>query len=493
MDRLILFLAIMIFALGITITSPTLYAYTTWYVDDDAPNDPGPGDPSISDPLEDGSSTHPYDVIQEGINTASDNDSVMILDGTFTGSGNRDIDFGGKAITVKSENGAESCIIDCEGTLEDTHRGFYFHNNEGEDSILMGFTIQNGYIEYDSTPPIYGGGIYCDNASPKISNNIIIENHAYFGGGIYSSNGSPTISENMIIDNSTLYGDAGIGCTGGMPSIFHNTLMSNSSQYSSAGGIGCDDGTISNCIIYNNHTTFGSGGGIYSSGIVTVTNCLISNNTCDIDGAGIYCKDGLISDCIITKNRTGIERKGGAGIYCDGTATFINCLIVENSSGAFYTDAAGGVYGGSAIINCTIAGNELRYSGTAGGISNTQTVINSIIWNNSPGQIYGSPLITYSDVQGGYTGEGNINTDPIFVTGPGGHYYLSQISAGQAVDSPCLDAGINFLGTTRTDGILDDVDIGYHYPKSLFPSKIGIKNHPDFEGSGPEISLITVN
>ena len=55
-----------------------------------------------------------YITIQEGIDAAVGGDEVVVADGTYTGDGNRDIDFMGKAITVKSENGAEDCIIDCE-------------------------------------------------------------------------------------------------------------------------------------------------------------------------------------------------------------------------------------------------------------------------------------------------------------------------------------------------------------------------------------------
>jgi len=70
-------------------------------------------------------------------------------------------------------------------------------------------------------------------------------------------------------------------------------------------------------------------------------------------------------------------------------------------------------------------------------------------------------------------GGGNINADSLFVSGPFGNYYLSQIIAGQSSDSPCVDAGsdlaINLALanlTTRTDslGDLGIVDMGYHYP-----------------------------
>ena len=80
--------------------------------------------------------------------------------------------------------------------------------------------------------------------------------------------------------------------------------------------------------------------------------------------------------------------------------------------------------------------------------------------------------MSYCDVQGGYTGTGNIDKDPLFAAGTVGYYYLGQIAAGQAADSPCLDAGSDTavnLGLdalwTRTDGVADSatVDMGYHY------------------------------
>ena len=84
----------------------------------------------------------------------------------------------------------------------------------------------------------------------------------------------------------------------------------------------------------------------------------------------------------------------------------------------------------------------------------------------------GSAVVSYSDVQGGWMEPSVLDIDPLFVSGPLGDYYLSQIAAGQAVDSPCLDAGDPATGaggwsslTTRTDQELDTavVDMGYHY------------------------------
>ena len=198
------------FVVTLLFVTPALNAQTTWYVDDDAPGDPGPGDPDVSDPLEDGSASHLYDAIQEGIDASSNGDTVLVADGTYTGTGNRDLDFGGKSITVRSENGPDNCIIDCEGTYGYRYRGFYFHSGEGPYSVVQGLTIQNGFEDV-------GGGIYCENAAPTISHNIVTHNEAtVYGGGICCEGGSPMIIDNTITDNYVwggfMNGGGGIYC-----------------------------------------------------------------------------------------------------------------------------------------------------------------------------------------------------------------------------------------------------------------------------------------
>jgi len=110
-----------------------------------------------------------------------------------------------------------------------------------------------------------------------------------------------------------------------------------------------------------------------------------------------------------------------------------------------------------------------------------------ILWNNLPVETwtdeYSSISISYSDIKGGGSGEGNIDEDPLFVKGPQHDYYLGQFASGQAQDSPCVDAGNDSaenLGldelTTRTDGIDDTgiVDMGYHAPYSLWINSISL-------------------
>jgi hypothetical protein len=88
--------------------------------------------------------------IQAGIDAALNGDTVLAANGIYTGDRNRDIDFNGKEIVVKSVNGPEFTIIDCEGSSIEHHRGFRFANGESLLSILDGFTVENGYYLGDT-------------------------------------------------------------------------------------------------------------------------------------------------------------------------------------------------------------------------------------------------------------------------------------------------------------------------------------------------------
>ena len=498
--------------------------------------------------------------IQAGIDAAMNGDIVLVADGTYTGTGNRDIDFNGKAITVKSANGPDDCVIDCQGSAAHPHRGFNFHNSEGEDSILWGFTITNGYANGFTMVTGSGGGILCNLSSPKIENNIIVGNTSnFYGGGISCVAVSSTINQNVISEDYGSSHGGGIHCKDldCTPRITLNTIINNVTG--EGGGIFCDESnpTISNnlisqniagrgggilCrytsnpliinnIISNNTATSGSDGGggiyVYNSSPKIINNHIIRNisfrgggiyfrysslyiknniiwkNTSASYGGGIACYEqssfNIISN-IISQN----EASEGGGIYSERRLTpksFIkNNLICENLA-----DFGGGIYclwnSSPEISNNTIYRNSATSHG--GGIyckRNASPVIhNTIFWDNdglTGNEIYlayetgypSSLTIDYSTVRGGLSsvyvglnctlnwGAGMIDADPLFVSGPLGKYYLSQLAAGQSQNSPCLDAGDGVItwpchshsvcGTTRTDLVPDSgiIDMGYHYP-----------------------------
>ncbi|KPL06398.1 hypothetical protein AMJ71_09815 [candidate division TA06 bacterium SM1_40] len=503
---------------------------TTWYVPSQCPN------------------------IQAGIDSAAAGDTVLVADGTYTGDGNRNIDFLGKAILVTSENGPAVTIIDCESV----DRAFFFQNDEDSSSVLRGFTITNGNASY-------GGAIRCDfGSSPTIEGNTITGNYSTDGGGgIYLEYGSPTIVDNAITGNTSLWHGGGIHSYDASPRIVGNTIQSNSADDPTwecyGGGIYCEYGCpviVGNTITEN--TVDYLGGGIYCDGVSgiirgnVITLNVADNLDDDCYGGGIYeedspsllieyntimgnvadwCGSGIasysssstIEDNTIIGN---IDTDFGGGIYCEFSNPTIRGNTVAGNCGYY----GGGIYCGASsplVEGNLVSGNESGYGGgvfcdfgsdpsfagntiaenlathDGGGMYcywSEPTVVNCIFWGDSAGSGNGQEVyldwdsvinIDYSDIQGGspgvyvvpgctlYWGVGNINSNPLFVTGPLGDYYLSQIAAGQGTDSPCVDAGdpgsaVPAGGTTRTDRVADalPVDMGYHYPTNRPPDLV---------------------
>jgi hypothetical protein len=476
--------------------------------------------------------TEQYPTIQAAVDAAADGCIIVVSEGTYTGPGNRDIDFLGKAITIRSEDPNDLSIvgvtiIDCDGTPGQPHRGFFLHSGEGESSILDGLTIVNGYAPDDD-----GGGIFCVGASPTIRNCTIsgcragnIGSGRYnYGGGVSNKDGScPTLINCTFTGNSAQYG-GGMHNRFSNPTIINCTFTDNLAQYAGAmynyesnpmvtscafngnqayyaGAIyvrAGSDAMVTNCTFTNN---FGDskGGGIYNKGVATLANCTFTNNTGEFRGGGMN-NEGTASltNCTFSGNAASASNGNGGGISTlGGSSTLKNCLFIGNSA-SFY---GAGVYCQSAnhtMVNCTFAENSVGRHGKALATSSACQVqlTNGILWDGGDEihEIAGfepsTITVQYSDIQGGWGGTGNINSDPCFVTGPEGDYYLSQIAAGQAVDSPCLDAGSDLaenLGmdvyTTRTNQFRDAgmVDMGYHYEVALGSGDVDENWHVDLK------------
>jgi len=179
----------------------------------------------------------------------------------------------------------------------------------------------------------------------------------------------------------------------------------------------------------------------------------IQNGNSAGNGGGIICisSSPTVTNCTFSGN-TAAKYGGGMSNY-GGSPTVTNCTFSENQTGP--TGYGGGMWNYSAsptVTNCTFSGNTAT---SGGGMSNednsSPTVINSILWGDSPEEILNLSStfsVTYSDVEGGYTGTGNINADPKFADAAHGDFHLRQ-------GSPCIDAGDNSapaLPTTDIDG-----------------------------------------
>ncbi|MFH1374557.1 MAG: right-handed parallel beta-helix repeat-containing protein [bacterium] len=138
--------------------------------------------------------------IQAGINGASTGDTVLVADGTYTGVGNRDLDFMGKNIVLKSQNGPEVTIIDCQGDSLDEHFGIILENGEDTTATIEGFTITNSYvIEWKS------GAIWMKDASATVRNCVVTGNH---GKGIYHDF---ALNRTFLLYDSKINNNSGTG------------------------------------------------------------------------------------------------------------------------------------------------------------------------------------------------------------------------------------------------------------------------------------------
>jgi len=243
---------------------------------------------------------------------------------------------------------------------------------------------------------------------------------------------------------------------------------------------------IQNCNIINNTAWNGGGIAFEEAGSSRITDSYICNNTAMNCGGGIYIYAcGLIIENSIIEGNYSFG--DGGGLYYDWDGAIINnCLFVSN----FAEEKGGGIYasgwGGIHLQNSSLIENTAN---VGGGYYKYQddwyyesSIKDSIIWDNVVGSINENPenlFVTYSDIEGGFEGEGNIDEDPLFVAGPWGDYYLSQLVAGQLEQSPCVNAGSDTAAnlemddkTTRTDYVTDDgiVDMGYHYPANPPPT-----------------------
>ena len=188
--------------------------------------------------------------IQEAVDGAEKGQIVLVADGTYKGKGNRDVELKGKAITIRSENGAGKCIIDCE----DSGRGFYFGRYETAKTVVQGFSIKNGKVTGD------GGGICCKgSSSPTIIGCRIIDCSATNGGGVSCwSRSNPTLINCVIAGNTAKAKGGGVSCWNNCsPEIINCTIAENRSE-KCGGGISASERSkpeLKNTIVWDNKVT----------------------------------------------------------------------------------------------------------------------------------------------------------------------------------------------------------------------------------------------
>lgn len=246
--------------------------------------------------------TGDFPTIQAAINMVAVGDTIALADGVFTGEGNRDLDYLGKAIVIRGQSGdPDLAVIDCQGTAEEPHRAFHFHSGETQYAVLRDVTITGGEAAAD------GGAILCES-SPVITNVVFDHNGANRGGAIFVQGGEPQISGCTFTENR---GDA------------------------RAGGIALfgSEATIRDCVFTANWGYIGSAVFLPDSSTVTLDGCTITanNSSLDKDCLGV---DGTAS-LTIRNSLVTFNSRHAARNYGDGTISITGSNVYGNGEGDY--------------------------------------------------------------------------------------------------------------------------------------------------------------
>jgi predicted outer membrane repeat protein len=218
--------------------------------------------------------------------------------------------------------------------------------------------------------------------------------------------------------------------------------------------------TLEDCVFSGNEASIGGAMRSESYCSPSLTRCTFTSNTCpgaSGQGGGVHFQqwcDPTFDACTFQGNIAG-DLGGAANFFglCD--PTFTNCVFSGNQA-----DTSGG--GLNALrscnvkaVNCTFEGNDAVYGAAIAcdspygpGYKSTFDIANSILWDGG-GEVWANDgsvfTITYSDVQGGHPGTGNITGDPQFANtnGPDGTPGTGDEELHLTSGSPCINAGSN--------------------------------------------------
>ena len=476
--------------------------------------------------------------------------SITITNCTFTNNAARG---GGGALASLSGGGPtlNNCIftrnsggyitkVGSRGTVHGGGGGMY--NNDNSPTLTNCSFIEN-------YAPV-GSGMYNQDSNLKLSNCLFNENMAEMhGGGMYNSECNITLTDCIFTANSAQRSGGGIINLQSNLTLTNCTFRENFTDGSGGAmnnGSNCNI-TLTDCLLRGNfangsggamdsygnnpmlinctfseNSTLSSGGGMYNQKAnAMLTNCTFSRNSAENNGGGLWNtsdSNSILINCIYSGNRA---EKNGGGIYnSNSNPTLISCAFSGNAAANW----GGGINNSNSIVgltNCTFSGNSAEVGNALACDSSNQEspsileLINCIIWdgdnkiwNNDDSIIF----IEYSDVQGGWSGDGgdNIDADPLFVDADGADNMTGTEDDDLRLlpDSPCIDAGENSAipesvvsdvsGNPRI--VNDIVDIGaYEFSLEAVPEEIkygggtGEPNDPYLIYTAEQLNAIGLN
>ncbi|MCP4608188.1 MAG: hypothetical protein GY845_05690 [Planctomycetes bacterium] len=374
------------------------------------------------------------------------------------------------------------------GNVEDNSNHVVKGGGTDGTAVLDGFTITGSGISARMND--YSSGMYNDNSNPTVMNCMFRGNLATdIGAGMYNDNSNPVLLNCTFSENDAPAGGAGMYNNNSSPMLTNCTFSGNSVGGSGAGMYNNNSKPVLLNCIFTGNTAGMSGGGIYNEkSVPTLTNCTIVDNSAGGGGGGgMYNEESnpMLADCTFGSNST--EGSGGGMYNNNSKPTLLSCIFNGNSAlrsgGGLYnyngseTNLNNCIFSGnrardgggmenlsssySILFNCTFSTNFVDHAG--GGISNNGylTLANCILWADTPdeiqvpgegrGHVSGNVEVIYSNVQNGWPGIDNLDSDPLFADPENGDFHLKS-QAGRwepnggnwVVDttgSPCIDAG----------------------------------------------------
>ena len=320
-----------------------------------------------------------------------------------------------------------------------------------ETAVLDGFQITAGHADdYDS-----GGGLQVWG-NPTIANCVIWGNMSERdGGGVTIHTEGAPLARCTITANKALRDGGGVWCSDGENVTLTACTISQNSASRYGGGVSVPYyGTLSlvDCSIMGNSAE--RGGGLQANGdCARLSGCVFSGNFAETRGGAVHFYEAIeVVNCVFDGNASA---SSGGAVYCSGSGghmSFIDCQFSGNLAGGYGGALKSRAYNNSFVLtNCRMAGNWAGHNGgaidawTATGFTLTNCTIsgnsagqsmggvdgwdaangvvaNCIVRENTPGQLDLHPggVVRFSNIQGGWTGEGNINVDPAFLGGPSG-------------------------------------------------------------------------
>jgi len=411
--------------------------------------------------------------------TGSGYDETAVLDGFLITGGNTPAGYlqrnGGG---IYNESGSPT-VLNCTFISNFAYYGAGMYNNHSSPT-LANCTFRSNLAS------VHGGGLHnSDDSYPKLSNCTFTANLALngSGGGIFNSG-------NLTLDNCSFIGNSANNSGGGIKALWRGSIMlSNCTFIGNAAGVyggGYSDhkdcsSILMNCTFDDNSAEYG--GAIYSSSknLVSV-GCTFRQNWASEGGAIYNDRINLIIErCNFSRNWA---INGGAilnlGPYSSST---MNCCIFSGNSADYggaienwvtyntiltncmFSGNSANLQGGAlynhesrpTLTNCTFAGNSAQDGNALACEPRFRSIVELIncilwdggdeVWNNDGSRI----TINYSNIQGGWPGEGNIDADPLFVDPNNGDYHLlsergrywpeHDVWVLDKVTSPCIDSG----------------------------------------------------